>query len=132
MNSIKLTMVITFLASALMSFAVSAANLVGQWKGNLEVGQQSVPIVLNVAQVSNKFNATVDSPLQGVKDIPVKSVEVTGNKVAFNIAAFGARYEANFESGKLVGTWNQSGQSFSLEMEQGTTTTTAIADVKKN
>ncbi|WNC68688.1 hypothetical protein RI845_00735 [Thalassotalea nanhaiensis] len=127
MNLIKSTMVIAILTSVLLSFASSAANLAGQWKGNLEIGQQSVPIIFNVTQESDKLSATMDSPLQGAKDIPVKSVEVNGNKVAFNIAVAGARYEASFEGGKLIGNWNQSGQSFPLQMEQG-----ATAAVKKN
>lgn len=112
-------MIIAIAMTVLISFASSAANLVGQWKGNLKVGQQLVPIIFNVAQTSNNLSATMDSPLQGAKGIPVKSLEVNGSKVAFYIAAAGARYEANFEGGKLVGTWNQNGQSFPLKMQQG-------------
>ena len=135
MNSIKLTMAIAFLTSVLMSFTSYGANLKGQWQGNLEIGQQLVPIILNVEHVSNKFSATIDSPMQGVKDIPVKSVEVNGNKIAFNIAAFGARYEASLEDGELVGVWNQSGQSFPLQMQQppiAAVKTGTNAAVKKN
>ena len=114
---------LTFLAAS-----VSGNELTGKWQGNLAVGQQNVPIVFHVEKKRGKFQATMDSPMQGATGIPVKSVSMTGNKVSFDIAVAAARYDSVLEGERLSGTWKQSGQAFSLEMSKGETLQTA----KKN
>ncbi|WP_100643644.1 hypothetical protein [Alteromonas facilis] len=118
---------ITLLASLLFVTASHAMNLAGQWSGNLEVGQQAVPIIFNVSNSDNSYTATMDSPMQGATGIPVESVEINGDSIIFSIKVAGARYEANVKDGKMIGTWKQSGQAFALNMQKGTTET-----VKKN
>ena len=118
-----LALSLTFLAASL-----SANELTGKWQGNLAVGQQSVPIVFHVEHNDGKYQATMDSPMQGATGIPVKSVSVTGNKVSFDIAVAAARYDSVLEGERLSGTWKQSGQAFSLEMSKGET----LQTVKKN
>ncbi len=124
----KLKPMISLVISLLLCTTVSAMNIAGQWRGNLEVGQQSVPIVFNVTQLEESLSATMDSPAQGATNIPVKSVEVSGKNVVFTIAVAGAVFEALLTENTLAGTWKQSGQSFPLTMNKGE----VKAQVKKN
>lgn len=123
----QLCILIACLLAVLFSFSTQAASLVGKWQGNLEIGQQEVPIIFNVKQVDDKFTATMDSPRQGAKDIPVESIEISGDEVVFNISVAGASYSANFNKDTLLGTWKQSGQAFALNM-----TKNQPESVKKN
>lgn len=109
---------ISVLISTLFSFSAYAVDLVGHWKGSLEVGQQSVPIIFKVTNQDSQYFATMDSPMQNAIDIPVKSVEVDTNKVVFTIAVAAARYEAKVSEGTMQGTWKQSGQTFPLTMKK--------------
>lgn len=107
------------LLSVFVSVYGHSSELPGKWQGNLSIGQQLVPIIFNVSGNGGQFSATMDSPLQGAKDIPVKSVEVSGEQVIFDISVAGARYESTLTDATLSGTWIQSGQRFELVMTKG-------------
>lgn len=118
---------VAFIASLIVSITAQANDLVGQWQGNMAVGQQSVPIIFNVSKQNGELTATMDSPMQGATGIPVKSVDVEKDQVVFSVAVAGARYEAQLSEGELSGTWKQSGQAFPLKMAKG-----AVESLKKN
>jgi len=49
-------------------------NLVGIWQGKLEIKGVSIRIVFNITKdAEGKLTATMDSPDQRVKDIPVEA-----------------------------------------------------------
>lgn len=129
-NALALLLVCNFL----LSFPSIAEGLKGKWEGNIEIGTQLVPVVFNITVSDNQLKATMDSPMQGAKDIPIESVSVSGNQVVFDIAVAGARYESIKEGDSLVGTWKQSGQLLALTMTKQSnqaTTTKASQPVKK-
>lgn len=122
-----LNLLIVLALTLLFATSANALDLAGQWKGALSIGQQQVPIIFNVAKTDDHLSATMDSPMQGATGIPVESVIVAGSKIAFDIKVAAARYEAQIENGKLIGTWKQSGQTFALNMSKG-----EVTSVKKN
>jgi uncharacterized protein len=97
------------------------AALDGTWIGALKVGSQSLALVLNVADADGKPGATLDSPDQGVKGIPVSSISMEGSKVAFESSAIKASFEGALSAdGKsIAGTWKQGGAAFPLKLEKG-------------
>jgi hypothetical protein len=116
----KLLLKFTFIFALVLSSFASASELVGKWSGSLDVGGQSVPLILNISKSDGVLNATLDSPAQAAKGIPVESVEQDNENITFYIAVAGATYTAKLTQGKMVGVWNQSGQTFPLEMKKGT------------
>ena len=118
---------IVLILNLLVALSVQAMDLTGQWKGYMAVGQQAVPIIFNVTKKDATLAATMDSPMQGAKDIPVKSVEVNDDQITFSIAIAGAQYEATIKDRQLEGVWKQSGQAFPLIMAKA-----EVDMVKKN
>ena len=127
MKQFNISKSITLILSLVFTVSVQAMDLTGQWKGYLAVGQQTVPIIFNVTKSDAELVATMDSPMQGAKGIPVKSVEVNSEQIIFSIAVAGARYESTMKDEKLEGVWKQSGQAFPLTMAK-----TEAVTVKKN
>ena len=110
----SLQIIIVLLVGTFSAFSVQANELVGQWRGELKVGPQSVPLAFNVSRIDDELKATMDSPAQGATDIPVKSVSHKANRVIFDVAVAGARYEATISEQVMNGVWRQGGQEFPL------------------
>jgi uncharacterized protein len=113
-------------AVAAASIAGAAAQqppspLDGTWIGALKVGSQSLALALNVAAAGAKPGATLDSPDQGVKGIPVSSISINGSKVAFESSAIKASFEGTLsqDGASIAGTWKQGGADFPLRLVKG-------------
>lgn len=130
MSMFKNALMLLLSTTILMSFSSFADEIEGQWTGSIEIGTQLVPVIFNITAGGGELKATMDSPMQGAKDIPIESVSINGNKIVFDIAVAAARYEAIKEEDSLVGTWKQSGQSFALEMTIQTNPTATIKTPK--
>ncbi len=93
-------------------------TLAGDWSGSLKIGAMSLRIVFHVDIAGTGYSATMDSPDQGAKGIPVSSVCLDGNSVSFEVAAVKGRYRGTFTEGgeSIEGTWTQSGLSLPLNL----------------
>ncbi|HTA18229.1 MAG TPA: alpha/beta fold hydrolase [Polyangia bacterium] len=90
-----------------------AAPLAGAWDGTLEV---RLPVVLKIAAAGAAWTATVDSPEQHARDIPVDSVTVAGDAVVFALPKLAASYTARVDGDRLVGTFTQHGHASPLDL----------------
>jgi len=118
---------ILFLAMfSLMTTSISAmgnTTPVGSWHGEISVSGNKVPLIFHISiDESNKVIATMDSPAQGAKGIPVKDVIITDRSIKLNIAVANAVYEGKLDDNLslIQGVWQQSGQSFELILKQHT------------
>lgn len=102
------------------SQGVNAQPLAGVWEGKLALpGGASLRIVFNVeATDGGGWTATMDSPDQGARGIPVGEVKVSGTGVRFEVQAVAGHYEGTLsaEGTTLDGTWHQGGQAFTLDL----------------
>ncbi len=101
--------------------ASADTDLTGLWLGTLQVGGTPLRIVLRVSRQENKtYSAKLDSPDQGVKDIPVRSFTLNESSVRAEIEAVGGVFEGKLFSGKdeIVGTWSQGGGSLPLTLKK--------------
>ncbi len=96
------------------------ASVPGTWEGALVLGRNSLRLVFNVVVKGQELKATMDSPDQGAKGIPVDRVVVALNIVRFEMKAIGGLFEGRLsdEGTMLEGTWKQSGQSFPLTLKK--------------
>ena len=134
MRLFRNTLALLLSTTILISLSSFADEIEGQWTGRIEIGTQLVPVIFNIIASKDGLEATMDSPMQGAKDIPIESVSINGNKIVFDIAVAAARYEAIKEGDSLIGTWKQSGQSFELKMTKQTdrtTTTNTLEPIRK-
>jgi hypothetical protein len=116
------------LSSLLMAFPViSAAQeiqdakaLAGSWLGNLEIGAISLRIVFNINyNGSDSLSATMDSPDQGAKNIPLGKTTLRGDSLRIEAPLLSGNYRgAAINDTTIDGKWTQRGQSFPLKISK--------------
>ncbi len=115
--------IISFLISVSLSMAQNSdASILGSWKGELSVSGTRLPLIFHISKIENEqdentgnFSATMDSPAQGAKDIPISEVTFLDNNLVVKIAVLGASYEGKLISEtQIEGTFKQAGQSFDM------------------
>jgi len=85
-----------------------AFNPAGIWVGTISIGGVDIRIVLKiVARPDGSLAATMDSPDQGAKDIPVDTVKVAGVRLQFEMKSIQGTYDGTFNAAtkEIEGTW---------------------------
>jgi pimeloyl-ACP methyl ester carboxylesterase len=95
-----------------------AAELVGIWVGSLRVRSQTLTIVFHIEGRPGSFEATIDSPDQGAKDLPVSTVTLDGALLRLESSMLHATYQGTLSADgtSLSGTWTQGGARLPLDM----------------
>lgn len=109
---------VLFMMLVLSSLSLLAQE--GTWSGKLDVGGQKLRLVFHLAEGAEGWQASMDSPDQGVKGNPVDRVEVSRMGVTLSIEALKATYTGGFMGAdNLIGTFSQQGHNFSLMLTRG-------------
>lgn len=100
--------------------APPAADPVGTWEGALEVGVMKLRLVVHIRRDGDGYRATMDSPDQGAKDIPISGVAYEDPQVTLDASSIRGRFvgERDAAFGELRGTWSQGGQRFPLVLRR--------------
>ena len=94
-----------------------AQDISGQWNGILKIQGIQLRLVFHISASEKGYSATMDSPDQGVSDIPVTSVRFEDNTLVLEVANAGIQYEGSLnEAHVFEGTFKQGGQSLPLEL----------------
>jgi pimeloyl-ACP methyl ester carboxylesterase len=109
------------MCAVFVSATVSGQDLTGDWNGVLEVQNTRLSLVFHIRQAGDGYQATMDSPDQGAKDIPVTSVSYEKNVVKLSVAPIAVEYEGTLDAGgnTVAGTFRQGGQPFPLTLTKG-------------
>ncbi|PVY38570.1 hypothetical protein C8E01_11695 [Pontibacter virosus] len=96
-------------------------QVTGTWNGALNVGGTSLPLVLHIkAEADGTLTATMDSPQQGAKGIPVQEVKLTKDSLHLNIRAIGGVYVGKMNGAETIdGHWKQGGYSLPMQLKRG-------------
>lgn len=90
---------------------VPGKGLVGHWQGALSVSPGiALRLVLHIAaDAAGTLTATLDSPDQGAKDIPVASVTLANDAVRIDLARLQSVYEGKLSANgaEIEGRWKQ-------------------------
>jgi len=119
----------TFVLSSAGSRAVAAKDsdspAVGTWEGTLDAGAQGqLKVVVHISQAADgSLTATLDSPDQGAKGIPISKIAFKDPDLNFESAAIGGSYQGamNKERSEIAGTWSQGGGSLPLKLKRAET-----------
>ncbi|WND03859.1 alpha/beta fold hydrolase [Temperatibacter marinus] len=96
-------------------------HFTGDWRGELTVGSQKIPILFHISPgTGDTLKATMDSPRQGVTDLPVSDLSIQGARLKMTITVASAYFEGHLIEGMLSGHWVQAGQKFPLILERYT------------
>lgn len=97
-------------------------SLAGIWQGNLKIsGGIELRIVFHLQHNdAGDYTATMDSPDQGAKGIPVGKVAVQERQVHIEVPVIHGLYEGEVQTGDstIVGKWSQGGMSFDLILQR--------------
>lgn len=100
----------------------NAQRLAGHWRGKLALpGNATLTIVFHLDyQGDARWEATMDSPDQGARGIPVDKVTLEGDAVTLSASAIQGTYKGtlNQAGDKLEGTWTQGGADMALNLER--------------
>ena len=91
----------------------------GDWMGKLNLGPQSLTIVLHVTcDAQGKAECTLDSPDQGAKGIAVETDYCSSDSISVSLASLALSFQGKVKGDEIVGTFTQ-GQSFPLVLKRG-------------
>ena len=111
----------TFVMALLLTAAVHAQNLAGNWQGTLEAGN-GLRTVLKVTSDDGKLKATMYSIDQGGQGFAVTSISLQGTAVAFQIKPLDVTYAGtlNPDGNTISGSATQNGQTHALNLTRVT------------
>ena len=91
----------------------------GDWMGKLNLGPQSLTIVLHVnCDAQGEVECTLDSPDQGAKGIAVETDYCSSDSISVSLASLALSFQGKLKGDEIVGTFTQ-GQSFLLVLKRG-------------
>jgi hypothetical protein len=107
-------------APAEQLFSPSHAAFLGTWNGLLTQSGMTNRFVLNIKVNEGKLVATLDSPDQNVKDIPVSEVRIDGDNMFLKVSVASATYEGILNRDKMViaGEFRQRGIGYPLNLSK--------------
>ena len=105
----------------LLSWAGAFAQkpIEGDWMGKLNLGPQSLTIVLHVnCNAQGEVECILDSPDQGAKGIAVETDYCSSDSISVSIASLALSFQGKLKGDEIVGTFTQ-GQPFPLTLKRG-------------
>lgn len=95
---------------------VAQQTITGSWKGELDLGLQKLPLIFHFTPDGDEWKATMDSPSQQAKDIPVTKVLYNGLLLTLEIDVLQASFEGIFQADAFQGQFKQGGLSLPLSL----------------
>jgi hypothetical protein len=111
---------ILFTLFALSSLASMSQNLIGNWSGELTLGENTLNIHFNFFEDGEKIVATMDSPDQGAFGINVDTVNVSDSAVFLRIVKLAIQYRGKYyaDGDSIGGEFFQGLYSFPLTLNR--------------
>ncbi|WP_348800383.1 alpha/beta hydrolase family protein [Flavobacterium adhaerens] len=111
--------IVFVLMTILVSLNAFAQDITGQWNGFLKVPGGQLRLEFNIIKNDKGYSATMDSPDQGARDIPITTTSFESNILKLEIPSARIVYEGELNPHNVViGTFTQSGQSFPLDLSR--------------
>lgn len=100
--------------------ASKPSGLEGAWLGDLDTGAMKLRIIFHLADSPAGLTATMDSPDQGAKGIPVTKVTLDGASLGIDMQQIGGKLDAKISAdlSTMEGTWTQGGAAMPLVLKR--------------
>lgn len=97
-----------------------AQDITGGWTGTLKIQGTELPLVFNFTKIPTGYSATMDSPKQGAKDIPVSEMTFINNTLTVAVKVAGVKYSGILKGeNEIVGTFSQGAFSAPMNLSKG-------------
>lgn len=117
-NSRLLSLSLLFLSLT----SLSAQDITGAWSGALEPAPgMRLRLVFHIEATDDGYTSTLDSPDQGATGIPTSATTYVDGELKITSDRIGLVYTATLEDDELIGTFQQAGQNFDLNLSRGET-----------
>jgi hypothetical protein len=95
------------------------SDIDGAWMGSLDTGATKLRVVFHIVNTEDGLTATLDSPDQGAKELPVTSVTRDGAALKMEAKQLGGVFEGKIAADRssIEGTWTQSGANLTLVLK---------------
>jgi pimeloyl-ACP methyl ester carboxylesterase len=118
---LSLLLLLVFVGSVFGQAQPQEKGLVGIWQGVLKFPGAELRLVIRIAQnPDGTWNALLDSPDQGAKDIPTSKVVVENDSLLIEVqvvaGAFAGKIKADFS--EIAGQWKQAGLDIPLLLKK--------------
>ena len=111
----KKTLLVSFFL--ISTIIVIGQEITGEWNGALKVQNMQLRLVFHILKTDTGYSATMDSPDQGAKDISMSKVSFENSLLTVEMDAAKIKYTGKLDSaGIVIGTFNQAGQSFPMNL----------------
>lgn len=96
------------------------SDIDGAWMGTLDAGEMTLRIVFHITNTEEGLTATMDSPDQNAKGIPVTSVTRDGASLKLELKQIAGGFEGKIakDLATIEGTWTQGGNAFPLVLKR--------------
>ena len=109
--------IIFLLLVFMTTLTITAQDITGEWNGALKVGGMQLRLVFHVEKNDKAYSATMDSPDQGQKNIPMSKATFENNVLTIEMAAARINYTGTlFGLDSITGTFSQGGQNFPMNL----------------
>ena len=99
---------------------VFGQDITGDWNGAFNMQGTQLRLVLHITKYADGYNATMDSPDQGAKGIPMSRVTFTNKVLTVEMDAIKFKYTGTLDNNEVVtGLFTQGGQSLPLNLTRG-------------
>ena len=106
------------LITLMISITTSAQEVVGDWKGAIDVQGTSLELIFHITSENDELTATMDSPAQGASGIPLDTVTLQDKELTLGLKQAGIKYVGVVNSSKIIGTFYQGGMELPLTLEK--------------
>jgi pimeloyl-ACP methyl ester carboxylesterase len=111
---------ILILLTFLSSLTIYSQDVTGKWNGILKVQGTQLRLVININKTDNAYTATMDSPDQGAKEIPVTAISFENSMLKIEISNAKIEYIGTLNKENIfAGNFKQGGYSFPLDLSKG-------------
>lgn len=100
---------------------VPGQGLAGRWQGTLDAGGILLRIILKVSKATEgDFTARLDSPDQGVSDLPISAITLKESALRFELKQLSASYTGTLskDGSEIAGEWQQGGAALPLTFKR--------------
>ena len=96
------------------------SDIDGDWEGVLNAGGVALRAVFHIVTFEDGMTATMDSPDQGARGVPVGAVTRSGAKLDLEMKQVGGGFSGTIDAGLTTvdGTWTQGGNSLPLVLKR--------------
>lgn len=111
-----------------MSSSLFSQNIVGNWKGNIDVNGNEIPIVFHFNKDdTGNINGKWDSPKQNAIGLPFSAINTNEDSIDLKIALIAGSYLGKFvNNDSIEGTWEQNGNMIPLNFSRSTENTETV------